>query len=111
MVLTTLVIKMRSPQTTGEDQPVPSTSIFQRTFSVEDQVSGSPASSATPMDCGPRNCGQLSEANASAVSAIKGIISYILRQHVLRSEQMRRVFALMSVAVALAATDDNRPLG
>ena len=32
---------MRSPQTTGDDQPVPGISVFHATFSVALQVSGS----------------------------------------------------------------------
>src|SRR5579872_2881668 len=56
----TEVTKMRSPQTTGEDQPVPGMSVFQATFSVVLQVSGSLGFSVTPVDSGPRNWGHWS---------------------------------------------------
>src|SRR5579859_3894271 len=59
-VLITDVRKIRSPQTTGDDQPLPGISVFHTTLRVAVQVSGSAGSSAaTPFDCGPRNCGQL----------------------------------------------------
>src|SRR5216684_472239 len=59
---------MRSPQTTGDDQPLPGISAFQTTLRVALQVSGSPGSSATPVDCGPRNCGQESAAPSGSLS-------------------------------------------
>src|ERR1041385_640652 len=60
---------MRSPQTMGEDQPTPGISIFHATFSLEDHLSGGAASSATPSEPGPRNCGQWPEASATASRA------------------------------------------
>src|SRR5260221_14723031 len=65
------VKKMRSPQTTGEDHPVPGMSVFHATFWVELQVSGRLASSAIPSDSGPRNCGQRSDTAALMVWARK----------------------------------------
>src|ERR1700722_20389024 len=62
-LLTTLVTKIRSPQTIGDDHPEPGTSTFQITFSVADHLSGSAGSSTTPVDPGPRNSGQLSPAD------------------------------------------------
>ncbi|MFI5380147.1 MAG: hypothetical protein ACHRHE_12685 [Tepidisphaerales bacterium] len=53
--LRAVVRKMRSPQTTGEDQPRPGTSTDQATFWVVDQVVGRPAASETPREPGPRN--------------------------------------------------------
>src|SRR5688572_18828376 len=47
-----------SPQTIGDDQPRPATSIFQATFSFVLQRSGRFGLSATPSAPGPRNCGQ-----------------------------------------------------
>src|SRR5260370_40934648 len=67
-VLTTEVRKMRSPQTPGDDQPLPGISVFQTTLRVALQVSGSAGSSATPVDCGPRNCGQESAAPSGSAS-------------------------------------------
>src|SRR6266478_2369728 len=67
-VLIAEVRKMRSPQTTGDDQPLPGISTFQTTLRVALQVSGSPGSSATPVDCGPRNCGQESAAPSGILS-------------------------------------------
>jgi len=55
---------MRSPQTTGEDHPRPGIGVFQATFSVVLQVSGSPEATISPEECGPRNCGQLSSVRA-----------------------------------------------
>src|SRR5581483_12450946 len=65
----------RSPQTTGEDQPRPGTSAFQRTFLLVSQVSGGSAPWATPA-AGPRNCGPLSAARpAAAVSEVRSTAS------------------------------------
>src|SRR2546428_5111969 len=61
----TEVTKMRSPHAMGDDHPAPGTSVFQKPFLVELQVSGRPASSATPTGSGPRNCGQRSVAAAA----------------------------------------------
>src|SRR5262245_56830239 len=49
---------------TGEDQPRPETSVFQTTFSVEPQLCGNVAASATPPFVPPRNWVQLSSAAA-----------------------------------------------
>src|SRR5580658_10041273 len=65
-LLITLVTKILSPHTIGDDQPEPGTSTFQTTFSVADHLSGSAGSSTTPVDPGPRNCGQLSAASSGA---------------------------------------------
>src|SRR5580658_8688009 len=81
-LLITLVTKILSPHTIGDDQPEPGTSTFQTTFSVADHLSGSAGSSATPVDPGPRNCGQLSLAGsgaiASAVTSALHITNFIL---------------------------------
>jgi len=53
-------MKMRPPQTIGEDQPRPGTGVFHATWSVVLQVSGNPDFVLTPEAVGPRNCGQLS---------------------------------------------------
>ena len=53
-----VVRKMRSPRTTGEDEPLPGTGVFQRTFSVPDQVVGGVASELVPSTLGPRQFGQ-----------------------------------------------------
>ena len=58
--LTAVVRNTRSPQTIGDDQPRPGTSVFQATFSVADQRSGRFGPLATPRAPGPRNCGQCS---------------------------------------------------
>src|SRR6266851_5171231 len=63
-VLITDVRKIRSPQTTGDDQPLPGISAFHTTLRVALHVSGSAGSSATPVDWGPRNCGQCSLATS-----------------------------------------------
>ena len=49
-VIAAAVTKILSPQTTGDDQPHPGRSVFQTTFSVALQVSGSVAPSARPSD-------------------------------------------------------------
>ena len=49
---------MRSPQTTGVDEPLPGISTFQRTFWVSLHTSGGAAFGATPVISGPRHCGQ-----------------------------------------------------
>src|ERR1051326_6573046 len=46
------------PATIGDDQPRPGTSMTHLTFFVFDHVSGSFASSASPLMSGPRNPGQ-----------------------------------------------------
>src|SRR5207302_2252106 len=56
---TTLVTKILSPQTTGEDQPRPGMAVLQTTLRLPLQVSGRPASSVVPSAWAPRNCGQL----------------------------------------------------
>src|SRR3954468_8071801 len=54
-----VVIQTWLPHTTGDDQPLPWTAVFQRTFSpvFSSQVVGILASSAWPSPVGPRNCG------------------------------------------------------
>src|SRR5262245_47407851 len=49
---------MRFPQMIGDDQPQPGKSVFQTTFSVVLQDSGSVVPSPRPSTCAPRNCGQ-----------------------------------------------------
>src|SRR5215471_7258989 len=61
---TTDVTNIWSPQTAGELQPVPGTSVFHATFSVVLHLSGRLGSSATPSEPGPLNPGQLSLAAA-----------------------------------------------
>ncbi len=84
-VLTTLVTKILPPHTIGEDHPVPGTSVFQMTFSVCDHLSGSAGSSTTPVDPGPRNCGQLSPASsgvsANTVTNAARMVSFIYAPH------------------------------
>ena len=61
-------MKTLSPQTIGLDQPRPGTGVFQATFSLALQVSGSRGSSATTdVPSGPRNCGQLSDSAAARI--------------------------------------------
>src|SRR5438045_8580921 len=50
----------RSPQTTGEECPLPGMGVFQRTFSFSLQRTGTPVSSLVPSPRGPRHPGQLS---------------------------------------------------
>ena len=70
--LMTVVRKMRSPQTTGDDQPSPGTGVFQTTFSVVLQVSGSRGSSSTvDMASAPRKAGQFSDAAAGGAAAAR----------------------------------------
>src|SRR5690606_17907327 len=54
------VRKMRSPQTTGEEWPVPGMAVFQVTFSVSDHFRGKPFSALVPSPRGPRQAGQFS---------------------------------------------------
>src|SRR5580692_12035783 len=77
-LLITLVTKIRSPHTTGDDQPEPGMSVFHATFCVVDQWSGSAGSSATPVDPGPRNCGQLSPARTGASAITVKIANFII---------------------------------
>src|SRR5580658_4932383 len=77
-LLITLVTKILSPHTIGDDQPEPGTSTFQTTFSVADHLSGSAGSSTTPVDPGPRNCGQLSFANSGASANTVKIANLIM---------------------------------
>ena len=48
----------RSPHTTGEPDPRPGISIFQRTFFVSLHSAGGSARLDTPVAYGPRHCGQ-----------------------------------------------------
>jgi hypothetical protein len=50
--------KMRSPQTTGDADPRPGSSTFQRTFFASLHSSGGFAYFETPVAYGPRHCGQ-----------------------------------------------------
>src|SRR5688572_8921534 len=56
--LVAAVMKTRFPHTTGEDQPVPGTSVTHSTFSVFDQLTGRFGFSATGFEPGPRKRGQ-----------------------------------------------------
>ena len=49
-----LVIQMRSPQITGDDQALPGMGVFHATFSVSLHVSGNPVASLCPWSAGPR---------------------------------------------------------
>src|SRR6185369_1915370 len=49
-----VVTKIRSPQTTGDEWPLPGSGIFQRTFSVALHLTGKPVSSDVPSRLGPR---------------------------------------------------------
>ena len=55
---------MRSPQTIGEDMPVPGSAVFQATLVSGPQAVGTPLSAETPWPPGPRHCGQFSAALA-----------------------------------------------
>jgi hypothetical protein len=59
----------RSPQTTGEAEPRPGISIFQRTFFVSLHSVGGVAVRDTPVMCGPRHWAQYLSAGACAESA------------------------------------------
>src|SRR6478735_3255690 len=63
------VMKMRSPNTIGDDQPSPGISVFQATFSVPLQCSGKSLAAETPWPVGPRNRGQFSTARDIAATA------------------------------------------
>ena len=60
---------IRSPQITGEDDPRPGISTFQRTFFVSLHSVGGLADLETPLAYGPRHCGQKRSA-AVAPSAL-----------------------------------------
>jgi hypothetical protein len=64
---------MRSPQTTGVDEPLPGISTFQRTFFVSLHSIGGVACGATPVMSGPRHWGQ--KRSASAPLAPSGTLS------------------------------------
>src|SRR5262245_61204143 len=70
-----------SPHPTGELQLRPAMSIFQATFSVVLQVSGSFGSSAaTPADRSPRNCGQCcAPAGAARSMATRAIAAFVVQ--------------------------------
>src|SRR5207245_3568544 len=57
--------KIRSPQTTGDEDPRPGMSTFQRMFFVSLHSVGGFANRETPLAYGPRHCGQ----NRSAAAA------------------------------------------
>ena len=52
---TAVSTKMRSPHTTGVEEPLPGISTFQRTFFVSLHSSGGVACGATPVMSGPRH--------------------------------------------------------
>ena len=60
--------KTRSPQTTGDAEPRPGISIFQRRFFDSLHSAGGVADAETPLICGPRHCGQNSSAPFWATS-------------------------------------------
>jgi hypothetical protein len=66
---TALSTKMRSPQTTGVELPLPGIATFQRTFLVSLHSTGGAAVGATPVMSGPRHCGQKLSALPSAALA------------------------------------------
>ena len=72
-----VVSQMRSPWTTGDDQPFPGIATFQRTFLFSLHVNGSPVSSETPCPVGPRNCGQ-SEVGTNKMSNNKICVICVL---------------------------------
>ena len=55
---TAVSTKMRSPQMTGDADPRPGISTFQRTFFVSLHSVGGVADCETPLAYGPRHCGQ-----------------------------------------------------
>src|SRR5882672_3588830 len=57
--------KMRSPHTTGDDDPRPGISTFQRMFFVSLHSRGGSAYFETPFAYGPRHCGQKRSAAAA----------------------------------------------
>jgi hypothetical protein len=69
-----VVTKMRLPQTTGEDQPAPGMDVFQTTFDVALQCSGSFFSEEIPWPVGPRKRGQFS-ADSEKVNAHRAAMS------------------------------------
>ena len=58
--------KMRSPQTTGDDEPRPGISTFHLMFFVSLHSVGGSACRETPVAYGPRHCGQNFSASVSA---------------------------------------------
>ena len=53
---------MRSPQTMGDDIPVPGSAVFHATLLSGPHVVGTPVSSEMPCPPGPRHCGQFAAA-------------------------------------------------
>src|SRR3569623_679764 len=66
-----LVAQTCSSQTTGEDQALPGSAVFQRMFCVSLHWIGKPVASEMPAPSGPRNCVQRSAAEASGLKQIK----------------------------------------
>jgi hypothetical protein len=62
----TAVRNTRLPQTTGDDQLRPGSSVFHATFSVADQRSGRRVLMPMPAAWGPRNWGQFPSSVAAA---------------------------------------------
>ena len=60
------VTKIRSPQTTGEDDPSPRSAALHAMFSRALHLTGSPVSPETPDPDGPRHCGQFAAIGATA---------------------------------------------
>src|SRR5262249_32312092 len=60
-----VVTKTRSPQTMGEECPLPGIAAFQRMFSFSVQWIGTAVSLLVPSPRGPRHCGQFSANDAS----------------------------------------------
>src|SRR5580658_8144952 len=71
-----VVMKILSPQMTGEELPLPGISCFQATCSVSLQVSGA-SPRAMPLSAGPRQRGQSSspERGAEVAGAIKKVVA------------------------------------
>src|SRR5262249_126833 len=62
------VRKIRSPQTTGVEPPMPGSVSVQATFFEALHLVGRPVSELTPSFVGPRHCGQLSAAARPATT-------------------------------------------
>src|SRR5687768_7850333 len=77
---------MRSPQTTGEDEPRPGISIFHLMFLVSLHSRGGVACRDTPVAYGPRHCGQYFSRSSAAYTctAMRAAIAKASRTQVVR---------------------------
>src|ERR1051325_458300 len=91
----------RSPETIGDDQPRPGTSIFHATFSFVLQCSGRFGLLATPRASGPRNCGQ----------SPLGAAAWGMRQDHRNAKNPTPANKSRSVVAAAGANDQSRTSG